>query len=86
MRYQVRSWSSDQGADAEVADCPVLITELSDKVRETMEAIKQGELQSSTAATNVGYFLPLCIRVPDVYHVLYNPLEESVCKLDEWGL
>ena len=86
-RREVRTFTSDQGLEADIPDTPCLYTENFGNMHAVQQEYLRGELRASTlsSAAQASFFLPLCLIVADCLHIVFNAFEETVVSSPVWA-
>jgi hypothetical protein len=80
-RLSVDGWLADQGVDLGVGDCPnAEHGDLGDLIRK----LSAGEIDFASVDARNGYFLPNAITIPDLLHILFGALRESLESSEAW--
>lgn len=82
LRYEVRTYSSDQGDELEVADTPLLFEEGVACVNDARVRLRAKQMNDNKIAS--AFFFPLVLAFADLLHITYNGFEESVKEYRNW--
>jgi hypothetical protein len=82
-RYEVKSWTSDQGLEYSVCDGPNLAF-VGSSWGDTLNSLRIGEIDVSSPDVEGNFLFPRCLGVPDCLHILFNALESAVTSSDSW--
>ena len=80
-RETVSGWLADQGVDLSVGDCP---NADSDGIAGLIARLKAGAVDVSRGEVRAGYFFPSAVTVPEMLHIFFNGLQESLESSEAW--
>ena len=85
-RCQVRTYTSDQGIEQEVAGSPCLYVDNMTNASKLYEDFCSDNLRSHppSSSTAMCYVLPYVLFFADCLHIIFNGLEECVVATREW--
>lgn len=82
-RWSVRGFCTDMGTEGKLADVPLVSGDSLSAIANDLVTFVEGD-SPSPLLDYESYLFPNCIWWPDMMHILYNGLEESLKHLECW--
>ena len=79
-RGTITGWLADQGVDLAIGDCP----DPGGNALEILEEIRAGRFDLHSPESKGAFFFPHAITIPDILHIMFNALQESLESSDAW--
>ena len=82
LRYEVKTYCSDQGDEEELAQTPLLFEHGCTAVNDARTLLRAKQMADHKIAA--GFFFPLMMPFADLLHITFNGFEESVKAYTNW--
>eukprot|EP00959_Pyramimonas_sp_CCMP1952_P116703 2439270-Pyramimonas_sp.AAC.1 len=83
-RYEVYSFTSDHGLEADIADAPCLGNMSDQSWLTSMQKIRASDVAVNSSDAAFSFMFPIAVTINDDLHTFYNALGRAVASAPAW--